>query len=80
LSARRNYISIFLWKVLAEQLINSIFSFKFKIIEFADDIALVEMHKILEISIANLQTMCKEVFENCENVLLDINPLKNLSS
>ena len=69
-------ISPFLWKVLAEQLINSIFPFKFKIIGYADDIALGAMHKILQISITNLQTMCNEVFKNCENVLLGINPLK----
>ena len=40
-------ISHFLWKILAEQLINSIIPFKFEIIGYADDIALVAMHKIL---------------------------------
>jgi hypothetical protein len=71
-------ISPFLWKIVAEKLINSNFPFKFLIIGYADDIALVAMHKILQISIANLQTMCNEVFKNCENVLLDINPLKSV--
>jgi hypothetical protein len=71
-------LSPFLWKMLAEQLINSNFPFKFKIIGYAYDIALVAMHKILQISIANFQTMCNEVFKNCENVLLDINPLKSV--
>ena len=33
--------------------------------------------KFLQISIANLQTMCNEVFKNCENVLVEINPLKS---
>ena len=71
-------ISPFLWKILAEQLINSSFQFKFKIIGYADDIALIAMHKILQISIANLQLMCNEVLKNCENVLLEINPLKSI--
>lgn len=75
---QRGILSPFLWKILAKQLINSVFHFKFKIIGYADDIALVAMHKILQISIANLQIMCNVVLKNCENVLLDINPLKSV--
>ena len=54
------------------------FPFKFKIIGYADDIALVAMHKVLQISIANLQMMCNGIFKSCENILLDINPLKSI--
>jgi len=71
-------LSPFLWIILAEQLINLSFPFQFKIIGYADDIALVAMHKVLQISIANLQIMCNEIFKNCDNVLLDINPLKSI--
>jgi hypothetical protein len=44
-------LSPFLWIILAEQLINIVI----KIIGYAADIALVAMHKILQISVANLQ-------------------------
>ena len=71
-------LSPFLWIILAEQLINLSFPFKFKIIGYADDIALVAMHKVLQISIANLQMMCNDIFKSCENILLDINPLKSI--
>ena len=36
------------------------------------------MHKVLQISIANLQMMCNDIFKSCENILLDINPLKSI--
>ena len=55
-----------LWIILAEQLINLSFPFKFKIIGYADDIALVAMHKVLQISIANLQLMCNDIFNSSE--------------
>jgi hypothetical protein len=29
-----------------------------------------QMHKNLQISVANLQTMCNEVLKSCENVLV----------
>ena len=44
-------LSPFLWTILAEEIIKSYFNFSFKIISYADDIALVTMHKVLEIAI-----------------------------
>ena len=44
-------LSPFLWIVLAEEIINSVFKFRFKIISYAYDIALISMHKFLEILI-----------------------------
>ena len=54
------------------------FSFPFKIIGYADDIAIISMHRILEIAIQNLEIMCSETVTKCENFLLEINPLKSI--
>jgi hypothetical protein len=70
-------LSPFLWIILAEEIINSTFSFPFKIIGYADDIAIISMHRSLEIAIQNLEIMCSEIVTKCENSLLEINPLKS---
>ena len=70
-------LSLFLWIILAEELINPCFDFAFKIISYADDIALISMHKVLEIAIKNLQQMSDKVFQNCVDVLLEINSQKS---
>ena len=70
-------LSPFLWIILAEEIINSFFNFPFKIISYADDIALVTMHKVLEIAIKNLQQMSDTVFQSCLDILLEINPPKS---
>jgi len=71
-------LSPFLWIILAEELINFCFNFRFKIISYADDIALITMHKILKIAITNLQQMSDLVFQTCTDILLEINPLKSI--
>ena len=71
-------LSPFLWIILAEELINLFYPFPFKIIGYADDIAIISMHKILEIALSNLQTMCNDAVANCEKLLLDINALKTI--
>jgi hypothetical protein len=71
-------LSPFLWIILAEKKINSTFSFPFIIIGYADDIAIISMHRFLEIAIQNLEIMCSEIVTKCENFLLEINPLKSI--
>jgi hypothetical protein len=71
-------LSPFLWIILAEELINLFYPFPFKIIGYADDIAIISMHKLLETAISNLQTMCKDAVANCEKLLLEINALKTI--
>ena len=39
--------------------------------------ALILMHKVLEIARKNLQQMSDKVFQNCLDVLLEINPQKS---
>ena len=67
-------LSPFLWIILAEEIINSTFSFPFKIIGYADDIAIISMNRVLEIAIQNLEIMCSEIV----TFLLEINPLKSI--
>ena len=59
-------------------MINLFYPFPFKIIGYADDIAIISMHKLLETAISNLQTMCKDAVANCEKLLLEINALKTI--
>ena len=71
-------LSPFLWVILAEELISILYPFPFKIIGYADDIAIICWHKILEIAISNLQIIANDTVTNCERYLLDINAVKTI--
>ena len=66
-------LSPFLWIILAEELINFCFNFRFKIISYADDIALNHAYNFKN---SNLQQMSDLVFQTCNDILLEIKSFK----
>jgi hypothetical protein len=70
-------LSSFLWIILAVELICMSYPFPFKIIGYADDIAIVCWHNVIKIAMCNLQIIVNDtIITNCDRYyLLDINAL-----
>jgi hypothetical protein len=54
------------------------YPFPYKIIGYANDIAIVCWHKVIDIAISNLQLIANDTVAKCDRYLLDIKALKTI--
>ena len=75
---QRSVLSHFLWKILIDVFLRSNFSFLFKIIAYADDLAWVTSAVPLELAVKNLQLICNEATKWGQNVKLAFNGVETV--
>ncbi len=69
-------LSPFLWSILIDHILRSTFPFPYKLIAYADDIAIISWDRDTKKSVANLQLMCNSIVKLFKEILLDINAQK----